>query len=145
MKSHAFAMAAAALALVFALGADAPTTAPATQAADADLKGLQGAWKVVRAVRNGVDVTDRLGYAEMVITGNTSTVVRAGEKHETDFELDTSKRPKVITFVTASDTRFSGIYELKGDTWTTLYDQAGLPKSLDGPGMLMVYERVKAK
>jgi len=140
-------LAVAVVALLLA-GADAPTTAPATQpaaAAAADLNALQGTWKVVRAVRNGVDMTDRVGYGQMVVQGNTSSVTRDGQDHETDFELDASKTPRVITFITPAGTRFQGIYELKGDTWKTLYDKAGLPKSFDDPGVLMVYERVKVK
>jgi uncharacterized protein (TIGR03067 family) len=132
-----------------ALGADAPESKPPAKppesaAAKADLKSLQGVWRVVRAENNGADVKDRLGYEQFTVEGNTVRVVRNGEERKSSFELDPSHDPKWINFTTPRGDQSQGIYELKADTWRTMSSGRGRPATFEDAGAaLFVYERVK--
>jgi uncharacterized protein (TIGR03067 family) len=115
-----------------------------TPAARLDVKNLQGAWRVVRAENNGMNVKGNLGYEEFVIEGKTTKVMYRGEERKSSFEIDPSKKPKWITFITPKGTEIPAIYELKGDKWRVLSRNAGRPEKWDDPGCaLMEYERVK--
>src|SRR4051812_35232306 len=133
----------AAVALLALLSAAA--VADDSAAVKADVANLQGTWKVVRAENNGADVKDRLGYDTFIVEGKSTKVIFRGEERKSNFEIDPSKQPKQITYITPKGTEVPGIYELDGDHWKVLSRNAGRPTSWDDPGgALMVYERVKA-
>jgi uncharacterized protein (TIGR03067 family) len=113
-------------------------------AAQAELKNLQGTWRVVRAENKGEDVLAKLGYEQFTVEGNTMRMVRNGEERKSTFEIDPSHDPKWITFTTPAGKQIPGIYELKGDSWKTLSSGRGRPANFeDKEAILMVYERAK--
>src|SRR4051812_900682 len=79
--------------------AETPTSAPASEAAKADLRNLQGTWRVVKAENKGVDVMEKLGYEQFAVEGNTMRVVRNGEERKSQFELDPAHDPKWINII----------------------------------------------
>ena len=115
--------------------------------AEADLKMLQGAWRVVRAESEGKDVKGQLGYEEVVIEGNSSLVRDEGEVRKSRFQVDPAKTPKQITFITPKGDEVLGIYELNGDTWKILVAKvgAGRPKSFKDAGLFFEHQRAKPK
>jgi uncharacterized protein (TIGR03067 family) len=115
--------------------------------AEADLKNLQGTWRIVRAERDGKDVKGELGYEELAIEGNSSQVRYKGEVRDGRFQIDPSKTPKQITVDPHGGGKVFGIYELNGDTWKTLFSKVGggHPSSFKDTGLLFEYERVKRK
>ena len=132
-----------------ATAATAPTTAPDkprqdSPAVKAELKNLQGAWRIVRAENKGVDVKEKLGYEQFTVDGNVMRMVRNGEERKSTFELDPGHDPKWINFVTPRGDRIEGIYELSGDAWKTVSRGRGRPASFEEKdAIVFVYERVK--
>jgi len=115
-----------------------------TPAAKADLKNLQGTWRVVRAENKGEDVRQKLGYEQFTVEGNTMRMVRNGEERTTAFEIDPAHDPKWITFMPPTGKKIEGIYELKGDAWQTASSGRGRPATFEDKGAVMfVYERAK--
>ena len=132
-----------------AAAATAPTTAPEkpnqnSPAVKAELNNLQGAWRIVRAENKGVDVKEKLGYAQFTVEGNVMRMVRNGEERKSTFELDPAHDPKWINFITPRGDRIEGIYELSGDSWKTVSRGRGRPGSFEEKdAIVFVYERVK--
>ena len=121
-----------------------PSSKPTSDAARAELKNLQGTWRIVRAESKGVDVRERLGYDQFTVEGNTMRMVRNGEERKSTFELDPGHDPKWINFVTPRGDRIEGIYELSGDAWKTVSSGRGRPGSfVEKEAIVFVYERVK--
>ena len=142
----------AVLNLIFVMGdggntrAAEPSDKPGDEspAAKAELKNLQGNWRVVRAENKGEDVLPKLGYEQFTVEGTTMRMVRNGEERKSTFELDPSHDPKWITFTTQAGKQIPGIYELKGDNWKTLSSGKGRPANFEErEAILMVYERAK--
>ena len=127
----------------FLLAADSPPASrPANAAAQADIKSLQGTWRIVRAENKGQDVREKLGYEQFTVEGSTMRMVRNGEERKTSFEIDPAHDPKWITFTPASGKKIEGIYDLKGDTWRTVSSARGRPAKFEDQGtILFVYER----
>jgi uncharacterized protein (TIGR03067 family) len=123
--------------------ADAPTSAPTSEAVKADLKNLQGTWRVVKAENRGIDVMEKLGYEQFAIEGNTMRVVRNGEERKSQFELDPAHDPKWVNITTPRGDKIEGIYELKGDSWRTASSRARPAGFDDKNAILFVYERSK--
>ncbi len=121
--------------------------APTGDDMHAELKSLQGRWKVVRAEQEGKDVRDHLGYDEFLIEGNVSLVQYEGQERKSQFEIDPTKTPKEITYTTSEGVEIRGIYELNGDTWKELLSEAGKerPKNLKNVGFLYEHKRMKSK
>jgi uncharacterized protein (TIGR03067 family) len=136
-----------AIAMVLAalIGAAAPAAPKETPAARADIQSLQGAWKIVRAENNGVNVKEGLGYDEFIIDGTTTRVIYKGEERKGSFEIDPAKEPKWITFTAPmGPPAIPAIYELNGDHWKVLSRDASRPEGWNAPGCaLFEYERAK--
>ena len=138
-----WAFSAAMVIVVIGAAAQTPTSAPISDAAKAELKNLQGTWRVVKAENKGVDVMEKLGYEQFTVEGNTMRVVRNGEERKSQFELDPAHDPKWINFIKPGGDKIEGIYELKGDSWRTASRRVR-PAEFDDPNaILFVYERAK--
>ena len=120
-----------------------PSSKPTSDAARAELKNLQGTWRIVRAESKGVDVRERLGYDQFTVEGNTMRMVRNGEERKSQFELDPAHDPKWINITTPRGDRIEGIYELKGDSWRTASSKVRPATLEDKTAIVLVYERVK--
>jgi uncharacterized protein (TIGR03067 family) len=101
-----------------------------TEAAKKDLKKLEGVWKPVKGIKDGVEETDDEDVA-LEFKGRTLLVKDMEFLEITG--LDTTTDPKLIDFKTVADrgplkkgTVFEGIYKLDGDTLTlALYEEGG--------------------
>ena len=134
---------AAAVIVLMGAAAETPTSAPTSEAAKADLKILQGTWRVLKAENKGVDVMEKLSYEQFTVEGNTMRVVRNGEERKSQFELDPAHDPKWINITTPRGDKIEGIYELKGDSWRTASSRARPAGFDDKNAILFVYERAK--
>jgi len=112
--------------------------------ADAKNDKLEGTWKAVKAVANGMEQPDA-GEHILVFAGDNFTITRNGEMMlKGAFKTDAAKKPKTIDFIVkegrhAGDT-IVAIYELDGDTLTWC---AGEPGTKDRPTELKAGEESK--
>jgi uncharacterized protein (TIGR03067 family) len=115
------------LLLVYGLTAGRPQDEPLK----AEIKRLQGNWKLVGAIMSGHQLTDEeLGVADLdhvVFSNDTVSLNKAGEKDsKAKYRLDSGKRPKEIDMIPA-DGPYKGkttrwIYVLEGDSLKLCYD-----------------------
>jgi uncharacterized protein (TIGR03067 family) len=95
--------------------------------AKADLKKLDGSWKVVKVIYNGEDFTnDGVGPLAMDVKDGEATV-RAKEDIKKEYAkvrlaLDPSATPKILDLSVLAgaqkDAKMEGIYKLDGDKFT---------------------------
>jgi len=118
--------------------------------ARSDQQLLQGTWKMVRLMKNGVDEDVVKHPATLTITAKDITETRSGNSIQTGtYALDPSANPKRITMVaTTGDNAgktFEGIYEVDGTTLKLAYsfgDHAATPpkdfSGGEGTGLLVL-------
>jgi uncharacterized protein (TIGR03067 family) len=117
---------------------------------------LEGTWTLVKMEIDGISYLEQGETWKLVIKDGTATF---GAEHATQAKplllakmLNTSKRPKTITFAFAEMLTFYGIYEVVGDelrvcgvgvdTETERCPEARRPKEVDGKqGLLLVFKR----
>src|SRR5437867_3448619 len=90
----------------------------------AELKKLQGTWKVVQAIDKGEKVPgDDIASMEVIFEGQKILVREKDKVHDRmTFKLDPSKKPKTIDLThiegADKDRTDAGIYKLEGDMLT---------------------------
>jgi erythromycin esterase len=113
----------------------APSAHPLSEAAQKELKQLQGTWRGVSVKQDGQELPLDGGLAnlEVVIKGNDRTV-KAGETvfSRAVFRMDPTATPKTVD-VTITDGTFAGktllgVYELDGDSYRICLAKAGDPR-----------------
>jgi uncharacterized protein (TIGR03067 family) len=122
------------------------------KAVEAELKRLDGEWKIIAAEQGGAAVESN---DVVVFSGRKCTVTNPGTKIvlESTISIDPSKTPKRIEVTnTATKEVWAGIYELKGDTLRAVFQgEKGGERPTEfktKKGSLEVmytYERVKPK
>jgi uncharacterized protein (TIGR03067 family) len=145
---NTYLVAVSALALVFA------AVGRADENNDAELKKLEGTWKVKSMEAGGKKeevIAPRFEKMRIVFKGNTLTVKDGPQgDQETTFEIDTSKKPPHITIQPpkkSNEKTINAIYKLNGDKFTLCGSTGERPteyKTTEGSDTyLMVFERVK--
>ena len=106
-----------------ALGDDAPPS-------DADMKRIQGSWKVESARYDGGKVNQV--NVTLVFTDKKVTVKSDGETLDDEYVLDPTKKPKHMNITGKRDNKpiaISAVYEfLDNDTLTICNADPGLPR-----------------
>lgn len=123
--------------------------------ANAELKKMQGTWKVVAAEKDG-DSFDRIVGGVMVVKDNHFDIkTKAGTELKGDLVLDPDKKPKTINYAHQEgplrENTWEGIYEIDGDKLKVIYAEAEGKKdrptefkTTKGCGhLLLEFERVK--
>ena len=94
-----------------------------SEAAQKDLKKLEGVWKAVKQVNNGTEEEPKMGGEDVVIEFKGRTLLLAGKEFLTVATMDPAADPKCIDFKSLVDMGpvskgmvFEGIYKLDGDT-----------------------------
>lgn len=118
---------------------------------------LQGTWRPVSAVDNGVGVTANKLKGQTFFVGADTFLVRQGQTalQAGNLQLDPTASPPTVNAIVKQgqkkDTTLLGIYSLDGDTLKICFDPQGQdrPKELESPAesglILTTYERVKPK
>lgn len=88
-----------------------------------DLDKLQGTWRIAALEMDGRTASaPEFDGATIVISGKTFTSTMTGARYEGTIRVDDAKSPKTfdLVFTTGPQkgTTNSGIYKLRGDTWT---------------------------
>jgi uncharacterized protein (TIGR03067 family) len=136
--------------LSLAVGLAAPGDGAKKDEAKNELEKLQGTWSITKVERDGDDLSDQVGGAEMEINGEKY----AAPNIAASFKLDPSKNPKAIdisyTEGPAAGQTVKGIYKLDGDTFTicrALAESGDRPKEFTAPSgsgrMLFEFKRKK--
>jgi uncharacterized protein (TIGR03067 family) len=153
-------MLAALVALALAAPADPPKEKEKefTEAAKKHLDKLQGVWKAVKGVKDGVEETDAPGDgADLLIEFKGRTMLMKGNEFFEITGLDTTTDPKCIDAKTVAaagplpkGTVFEGIYKLDGDTLTLAVFEGGgtnrptkFESTKGSKVILMTFERQK--
>jgi uncharacterized protein (TIGR03067 family) len=95
---------------------------PREEAAKKDLEKMQGTWTMAALEVDGKQVPEaKLQGTTLLIKDNKYIVQLKGQKFETVFQLDPTKKPKEIDMTFAEgankDKVHKGIYSLEGDTF----------------------------
>jgi uncharacterized protein (TIGR03067 family) len=110
--------------VVLTVGALAAAPAPDDKGSDkpkSDAEALKGQWLMTKATVNGAPNSRQAGRVRYFFD-NTSSFIISNDyvvTVEGDFTIDSTKSPKSIDLVSGSpeaQNRWSGIYELDGDT-----------------------------
>lgn len=139
--------------LVFLVGAVLAADDPDPKLVKEELAKLKGTWKIVFAVRDGVE-SDRLGNLSTVTFDGSNYTWSSGKRPGTIMKLDPTKKPKTVDYqvtegVDKGKTDLA-IFEIEGDTLKDCFAPAGAerPKefvSMPGSGhTLIIYKRVKS-
>jgi uncharacterized protein (TIGR03067 family) len=91
----------------------------ADDAAEKDLKAMQGKWSVVECVDRGKPLPAKeFEEIEFEFKGATMIARLGNTGHQTTFKLDPSQKPKVIRHIAEEPGKavVEGIYEIDGDT-----------------------------
>ena len=141
------------LVLMFVLGVVGVTAAVGPDDdVKADLKKLEGAWRLVGLEVGGKAVNpDTWGRPVRREFSGTKSSFASGERVvDGQITINPSKTPKWIDETLVTDKRFQGIYELKGDTLRLFMERQGGQrptefKTKEGTQQAVeTYERVKA-
>ena len=117
------------------------------EAVAAELKKLEGAWRMVGREVGGKPVA--VGRYERLYFAGTKITVKSGYRvTDLQFTFDPLKAPKWIDAVYRSGAQGKGIYELKADTLRLFIEQNGERptdfKTKEGTGQaIQTFERVK--
>jgi len=112
---------------------------------------FQGTWKITKIERDGEDLTDEIGEAELEVKGEEYTAPTIAAK----FKMDPSKKPKAIdisyTEGPSAGQTVKAIYKFEGDTFTmcrALTDAAPRPTEFAAPagsGKMLIMLKNKKK
>ncbi len=147
MNLHAFLLPTASLLIALL-----PTAAPADE--KAELKKLEGTWKVVKIVNDGQEGdTEQLKDQRIIISGNKYTLKHPEHSSKGELELDPDQNPAHMDASYATDSGETGrvecIYKIEGDKLSICWNQDSRPSSFQaeaGSGnRLMVFEREKSQ
>lgn len=118
----------------------------------ADLKKLQGDWKMVTAKMRGQNAPPEFLKTKLNVKGDTFTLIRkiGGKIRQSPIrgKLNTAKTPRQIDFIKKDGTVDSvGIYKLDGDKVSFCFDRKKRPAKFESPAgsqaTLFVFKRVK--
>jgi uncharacterized protein (TIGR03067 family) len=95
---------------------------PQEDAAQQELKKLQGRWSRVSAVTNGRPAPEEtVKQSTLTIAGDKYTLKMGDQTRQGTLKLDPTKQPKAIDIISAQGPNkgksLLGIYELEGDTF----------------------------
>jgi uncharacterized protein (TIGR03067 family) len=105
-------------------------------AASADVKKLQGTWRLVSGVNDGKKLGAKaIEGSRLTIEGNKHTVEVGGKTYKGTHKLGADKKPKTID-ITDTEGPFKGrkvlgIYEVDGDEFRICYHPAGKERPKD--------------
>ena len=126
---------------------------PQGPASKQDLKGLQGTWKLLSAMKDGKALPeDEVKKTTIVFKDDTFRFPELAEfatSREGTIKLDATKKPKQMDAISTEKEVMLGIYELDGDRYKVCFAPAGKPRpsefaSKPGSGqILQVWERKK--
>jgi uncharacterized protein (TIGR03067 family) len=97
----------------------------------ADLKKLQGAWKVVKVTRGGKEMKKDLDKVEATFEKDALTIGEEGRKGEkATVTLDGKKNPKQIDIAPGekAERKVLGIYKIDKEEVTLCYSRPGSPR-----------------
>src|SRR5262245_54052314 len=135
----------------------AQSPAAKEKAVNQALQRLQGTWRPVSAIENGVAVPTNKLKDQTFFIGADTFLIRQGQTalQAGNLQLDPTASPATVNAIVKQgqkkDTTLLGIYSLDGDTLKICFDPQGQerPKELasaEGSGFtLATYERVKPK
>jgi len=108
------------LCLTLAVALGAAGTAPAQEALKAEMKQLEGTWKIVSAEMFGKKLERELDLEKVVIAGGIITLQRPAGRESTPvpFVLTPTRTPKTIDLLAVKDEvarLWKGIYAVDGD------------------------------
>jgi uncharacterized protein (TIGR03067 family) len=119
----------------------------------AELKRLEGMWRVVATEVGGKETAEGAGGLKNVVifSGDKCTLKNGGVTIENTFAIDPTKNPKWMDVTrTADKMTWPGIYELNGDTLRAVFQgakggrrPAEFKTRPGGPELLTTYQRVK--
>jgi uncharacterized protein (TIGR03067 family) len=116
-----------------------------------DRQRIQGTWKVV--AKNGDENTDEKGNECVYADGKLTIKATSGEQFEMKYEIDPSKKPRVVDFAgeyQGQQVALKGIYLLQGNKLTVCLSGPDQPrptefKAIEEQQSVWVLQRVRQK